>query len=223
MDEPIKRKRGRPKGTKNKPGHHAGRPEGTERTRMSEALEQSGGVVEMPPSPDAVRPPVALRLSEEPVPLTLLPKPDEPGAVPTMIQTVLAIRSKVDLENPTTLFNAMEQYINLCAMTGMKITNQTLYMACGVSKQDISNWANGRARQNNPSYREFADMCKTICSAAREQYGVEGQVNPILTIFHQKYFDGYTDQPQQEAVKDPLGEISDPQKIAEKYKDILTD
>lgn len=221
MDEqPIKRPRGRPKGQKNKPGHRAGRPEAQ---RMSEALEQSGGVVEVPPSTDAVRPPTALDLTAEKVPMTLLPKPDEPGAVPAMIQTVLAIRSKVDLENPTTLFNAMEQYINLCAMTGMKITNQTLYMACGVSRQDISNWANGRARQNNPSYREFAEMCKAICSAAREQYGVEGQVNPILTIFHQKYFDGYTDQPQQEAVKDPLGEISDPQKIAEKYKDILTD
>ena len=96
-------------------------------------------------------------------------------------------------------------------------------MACGVNRMDISNWANGKKRQNNPSYREFAEMCKAICSAAREQYGVEGQVNPILTIFHQKYFDGYTDQPQQEAIKDPLGEISDPQKIAEKYKDILTD
>lgn len=224
MDEqPVKRKPGRPKGSKNKPGHHAGRVEGSGRPRMDEVLKQSGEVEIIPPSEDISRPATALDLSRKAQPVTLLPTPDEPGAVPAMIQTILAIRRTVDLDNPVTLYNAMEQYINLCAQTGMKITNGTMYMACGVSKETIHTWEYGTRRQNNPAYREFATMCKMICAAAREQYGVEGQVNPILTIFHQKYFDGFTDAPQQEAAKDPLGEITDPAKLAEKYKDIIVD
>ena len=181
--------------------------------------KQSGGVISAPPS----RKPAELALSRVPVPETLLPKREEPGAVPDMIRTVLAIRQTVDLDNPATLFNAMEQYLSLCSQTGMRITNQTLYMACGVGRTDIFNWKHGERRQNNPAYRQFAEMCQLVCAAAREQYGIEGQVNPILTIFHQKAYDGLSDTPRDEEVRDPLGEISDPQKLAEKYKDIPLD
>lgn len=117
----------------------------------------------------------------------------------------------------------MEQYINLCAMSGMKISNSTLYLACGVSRVCIHDWEYGLKRQNNPEYRKFAVMCRTICAAAREQYGIDGSVNPILTIFHQKYYDGFTDTPQVDQTKDPLGEITDPKELAEKYKDIIVD
>lgn len=98
-----------------------------------------------------------------------------------------------------------------------------MYMACGVGRNDIHHWEFGLRRQNNPEYRRFAIMCREICAAAREQYGIEGQVNPILTIFHQKYYDGFKDNPPDNAVENPLGDIEDPQKLAEKYADIIVD
>lgn len=224
MDEPPKRGRGRPKGSKDK--HPRPSREGVnQRPRMSESLKQSGGVETIPPSREMVikKPAKPLDLDNTITPKTLLPVPQEATAVPAMIQTVLAIRASVDLDNPVTLWNAMEQYLNLCATTGMKITNGTLYMACGIGRAEIHNWEFGLRRQNNPEYRKFAVMCREICAAAREQYGIEGQTNAILTIFHQKFYDGFTDVPQKEAVKDPLGEISDPEKIAEKYADLIVD
>lgn len=209
-NEQQKRKRGRPYGSKNKP-----RPNATQILEPDE--------LEMTPDRSLGRPAAPVNLERVYAPKTMLMKPEEPGAVPEMIRTALAIRQTVDLNDVRTLWSAMEQYINLCATTGMKITNATLYMACGVGRTDIHNWEYGLRRQNNPEYREFAIMCREICAAAREQYGIEGKVNPILTIFHQKAYDGFTDTPQQEAVKDPLGEITDPQKLAEKYKDLITD
>lgn len=206
MDEqPVKRKRGRPPGSKNKPGHHAGRKKG-----------------------ELVRPETELHLADSSDlrrqrSLTVKAPENTGVEVPSLIAGCVAIRQTVDLDNPITLYNAMEQYLNLCANTGMKITNAFMYLACGVSKQAISEWYLGHKRQNNPEYREFASLVKQVCAAAREQYGVEGQTNAILTIFHQKFYDGFVDNPGAEEYADPLGEIQDPQKLAEKYKDLITD
>ena len=164
-----------------------------------------------------VSPQAALVETEPPVPK------GEVSQVPNLVSACVQIRESVNLEDPQTLWSAMDKYLSLCAMSGMKISNSFLYLACGVTKQTIGDWKFGRTRQNNPEYRKFAETCQQICSAAREQYGLEGEVNPILTIFHQKFYDGFTDTPKVEGAKDPLGEIQDPAKLAEKYKDIIVD
>lgn len=213
MDEqPPKRGRGRPKGS--------GKPRMAD--YVGDALKQSGGVISAPPSGNRNEP-RALDLATLAAPSTMLPQSGDANAVPIMIHTLLAIRQSVNLDEPQTIWNAMEMYISLCAQTGMKITNGTMYMALGVGRGEIHNWKYGLRRQNNPEYRKIAETCQEICSAAREQYGIEGQTNPILTIFHQKFYDGFRDTPQDEAVENPLGEITDPEKLAEKYKDIITD
>lgn len=189
---------------------------------VNDTVKESGGVISEPPS-DGWREPRSLDLTTLAAPTSMLPTSGDPNAVPVMIHTLLAIRQSVNVDDPKTIWNAMEMYISLCAQTGMKITNGTMYMAMGVGRAEIHNWKFGLRRQNNPEYRKIAETCQEICSAAREQYGIEGQTNPILTIFHQKFYDGFRDTPQDEAVENPLGEITDPEKLAEKYKDIITD
>lgn len=222
-DQPVK-KRGRPKGSKTTTGYvPAGRPKGTTKPKMGDILEESGGVNLVPPSKRIKKPPQTLDLAKAVAPTELMPVPGNTDAVPKMITTILAIRNTVDLDNPMTLWNAMELYLNLCSNTGMKISNSTLYTACGIDRRTIHDWEYGLRRQNNPEYRKFAQMAKMVCAAAREQYGIEGQVNPILTIFHQKFYDGLKDNPPDEAAENPLGEITDPEKLAEKYADIILD
>ena len=145
------------------------------------------------------------------------------AAVPNLIAACITIRQTVDIEDPQTLYNALEKYLSLCAMSGMKISNSMLYFACNCTKFMVSDWYHGRQRKGSPEYKRFATLIKEICTAAREQYGLEGQVNPILTIFHQKFYDGFRDNPQIDETVDPLGENQDPQKLAEKYKDIIVD
>ena len=158
-----------------------------------------------------------------PVPDTFLSAAAEAGAVPMMIRGCLDIRAEVNLDDPASLWEAMENYVSLCSLSGMKISNSMLYLACGVSRETISDWTTGKRRKDNPEYKKFALMCRELCGAAREQYGIEGKVNPILTIFHQKFYDGLKDAPAPDAPDDPLGEIQDPIKLAEKYKDMIID
>lgn len=193
MIEQPKRKRGRPKGSVNK-----------NKQPPREAV--AGGLV--PAAGPAI-----------------IPVSDAGGGgeVPDLITSCMEIRSHVDLNDPATLWNAMSQYLQLCSMSGMKISNGLMYLSCGISRDTIHEWSTGGRRKSNPEYRKFALMCKEICSAAREQYGIEGKVNPILTIFHQKFYDGFTDVPKAEEAKDPLGEMQDARELAEKYKDIIMD
>ena len=210
-EQPVKRKRGRPPGSPNKNGTPVGRPKGSgARPKTNLELDTvPGGHSDI--------------LGGGKYSLQVIEPVNEGTEVPTMIAGCISIRQTVDLDDPRTLWHAMEQYVNLCAQTGMKISNAFMYLACGVSKQTISEWYLGNKRQNNPEYRKFASMVKEVCAAAREQYGIEGKTNPILTIFHQKFYDGFVDNPGAEQYADPLGEIQDPQKLAEKYKDLITD
>lgn len=145
------------------------------------------------------------------------------GAVPDLIAACLTIRQDVDIEDPASLNSALAKYLQLCSMSGMKISNSMLYFSCNVTRTMVYDWYHGRTKKANPEYKRFAAMVKEICTAAREQYGLEGQVNPILTIFHQKYYDGFREDTQTDDMRDPLGENQDPAKLAEKYKDIIVD
>lgn len=128
-----------------------------------------------------------------------------------------AIAATVDPDRSETLWEAVSQYLAFCKNSGMLISNRTLYLALGCSKETICTWANGTRRQHNPEYRQFAIFVKQLCAAAREQYGLEGIVNPILTIFHQKAWDGFTDTPQIMDIRDPLGDLPDGKNLAKKW------
>lgn len=225
MDEPIKKRRGRPPGRKDGPRP----PDAPPRGKPSDSVVvNTAEVMETLPPADTTaisRPATQAFTSKMPGPSYLSTGSREAAAaaVPEFISECVRIRSTVDLDNPDTLWNAMEQYLQLCAMSGLKISNSFMYLSCGISRPTVSDWFHGTRRQNNPEYKRFATMIKEICAAAREQYGLEGAVNPILTIFHQKFYDGFMDNPKEEAVNDPLGEMQDPKELAQKYKDIILD
>lgn len=132
-----------------------------------------------------------------------MPRPSFTEALPVLD----TIRQTVDLHDPQTLCNALHRYLDYCARTGFFITNKSLYYALRVSRDCICKWSNGSRKAHDPRYREFANLARQICAAAREQYGVEGQVNPILTIWHQKFYDGFADTPQPEKTYNPLGDM----------------
>lgn len=139
---------------------------------------------------------------------------------PAFRERLLAIADTVDTDDIGSLYKGLERYIQLCGETGVLIGNNALYTALGISRVTICTWLRGTRRQNNPEYRKFAELVKQICGAAREQYGVEGIVDPILTIWHQKFYDGFVDDPPREEAHDPLGELPDQRRFAkmmEKY------
>lgn len=127
------------------------------------------------------------------------------------------IRKTVNLNDPSTLWNALDSYLQFCCDTGFMIGNTSLYHAVGISKETASKWSKGQRKAHNPEYKRFADMAKAICACAREQYGLEGQTSYLMTIWLQKRYDGFTDSPPEEYIENPLGDLPDANKLIEKY------
>ena len=132
------------------------------------------------------------------------------------------IRKTVNLNDPSTLWSALDSYLRFCCDTGFMIGNTSLYYAVGISKETASKWSKGQRKAHNPEFKRFADMAKEICACAREQYGVEGLVNPILTIFHQKKYDGFRDDPPDDSIPIPLEDV-DIAKLERKYRSLTDD
>ena len=151
----------------------------------------------------------------------------EPGsnaAVAAILLKTRELARMVNVEDPATLFDALDRYLEFCIATNIKITNRSLYAACGVTEDMVTDWITGRSRSADPRYKEFAKTARAICSQSREQSAADGLLSPILLIWWQKNYDGFRDIPTvQREQNSELERTVDPQEIAAKYKHLLTD
>lgn len=140
-----------------------------------------------------------------------------------IIMAINEISKDADLNDINTLYACLDRYIKWCFDHNVTITNSGAYAACGVSKQAISDWACGVKRVDQPEYKEFAALIRQLCGINREQMMADGKLNPIVGIWWQKNFDGYTDKPRE------LIEVSEDERdptvneIAQKYANIGDD
>lgn len=121
--------------------------------------------------------------------------------------------------------NSMRKcFYAFCALaeaTNMKVGNMTAYTAMGINTTTANNWRKG-GPGSTPERRQLIEEVCAVCGATREMLGASGAVNPVLTIFWQKNWDGFRDVTEHVAYQgDPLGEKQTPNEIAEKYKDII--
>lgn len=145
------------------------------------------------------------------------------GALVAHIMQTMEIAKQTDRENIDSLRLALQKYLALCARTNVNVTNTGLYGALGLSQETISQWATGKARASDPRYREFALLVRKLCAQYRELAASEGKISPVLTIWWQKNYDGFRDDPILEKANEGIAAPADPQEIAEKYKHLLTD
>ena len=132
------------------------------------------------------------------------------------------IAAKANVDDPSTLYACLEEYLKLCIEQNIKVTNMAAYAACGVSSQDVSNWERGLTRASDKRYKEFAQFIRSICSQYREQAMVEGIVSPVVGIWHQKNYDGMRDDPiVADITETGLETKQDPEEIAAKYRGLL--
>lgn len=149
-----------------------------------------------------------------------LPAPGENAAIAAWTMELLAISQRADKNDPETLRQCFIDYLQLCIEKDHKISNLGAYMSIGISRQTASNWKLGKKHMKNSAYRELIEYIDLICAQAREELIMDNKLNPVIGIFWQKNFDGYTDQRIGEAVVNPLEVQSSAPDIAEKYQDI---
>ena len=121
--------------------------------------------------------------------------------------------------------NSMRKcFYAFCALaeaTNMKVGNMTAYAAMGINTSTANNWRKG-GPGSTPERRQLIEEVCAVCGATREMLGASGAINPVLTIFWQKNWDGFRDVTEHVAYQgDPLGDKQTPNEIAEKYKDII--
>ena len=125
----------------------------------------------------------------------------------------------VDKSDPAELYERFFKYLAYCTENGIIPNNMSAYLAIGVTRDDISQWGNGR--RGTPQHRKFAEDVSAFFASIHEQGGTDGVMNPIQTIFWQKAYDGLSDQPKVEIeVSNPLGEKRSAEDIAKTYSDL---
>ena len=196
MQNQPKRKRGRPKGSRNKPG--------VDKASHSLIDPKTGIVV----SNNAAQSQIIAKMGDERV-----------TAFVQYHMDMMKMRQGVDKKNVPDLYNRFFNYLAYCAEHGIIPNNMNAYFAIGISKDDIGAWYAGR---RTPEHKQFADDIKQFFASIHEQAGGENIVNPILSIYWSKAHDNLTDSPKVEVtVSDPLGERVSSAEIAKKYEIIL--
>ena len=203
LQNPPKRKRGRPKGSKNKPGSkpHVFKDE------YKQLVDPKTGIVV---SNNAAQSQIIARMGDERV-----------TAFVQYHMDMLKMRQGVDKKNVPDLYNRFLNYLDYCAKHGIIPNNMNAYFAIGITRQDITAWYAGN---RSPEHKQFADDIKQFFASIHEQAGGEAIVNPILSIYWSKSHDGMSDNPRVEVtVTDPLGDRASSAEIAKKYEGILPD
>lgn len=196
LQNPPKRKRGRPKGSRNKPG--------VDKAAHSLIDPKTGIVV----SNNAAQSQVIAKMGDERV-----------SAFVQYHMDMLKMRQGVDKKNVPDLYNRFYLYLAYCAEHGVIPNNMNAYFAIGIVRQDISAW---KAGTRTAEHKQFAEDITQFFASIHEQAGGEGIVNPILSIYWSKAHDGMIEAQKVEVVNtDPLGEKQSSSEIAQKYADIL--
>lgn len=198
---PVKRKPGRPKGSKNKPGS---KPHVFKEEYRNLVDPKTGIVV----SNNAAQSQIIARMGDERV-----------TAFVQYHMDMMKMRQGVDKKNVPDLYNRFFIYLTYCAEHGVFPNNMNAYYAIGITKSDIAAWNSGRG---TPEQRQFAEDIKQFFASIHEQAGGEAIVNPILSIYWSKAHDNLSDQPKIEvSIEDPLGQRASSEEIAARYSSLL--
>ena len=201
IQNPPKRKPGRPKGSKNKPGSKKHEFP----NESKQLVDPKTGIVV---SNNAAQSQIIARMGDERV-----------TAFVQYHMDMLKMRQGVDRKNVPDLYNRFFNYLGYCAEHGIIPNNMNAYFAIGISKDNISAWYAGRG---TPEQRQFAEDIKQFFASIHEQAGGENIVNPILSIYWSKAHDSMSDQPKIEvSIEDPLGQRASSEEIAARYSEIL--
>lgn len=193
---PPKRKRGRPKGSKNAPGVN----------KASHTL---------------IDPKTGIAVTNFGTNSTTLAKMGD-ERVTAFVQyhmDMMVMRQNCDKKNVPDLYNRFYRYLAYCAEKGIIPNNMNAYFAIGLVRQDIARWKSG---VGSPEQRQFAEDITQFFASIHEQAGGESIVNPILSIYWSKAHDGMIEASKVEVVQDsPLGDKRSAEQISEQYADLL--
>ena len=200
-DTGVVKKRGRPKGSKNKPKpRKQGRPKGSKSsyTVSEKALAQRQNNAKI-----------------------FHAETDEERAFNAReiehIIRVNEIASHADRNDLLSLKSCFIAYLKLCQEDGFKVMNLSAYASMGMDFVTFHNFA----KRNNPEVKEFVRFVRTTCAMFRESSISENKLNPVIGIFWQRNFDGLRNDTEQiQAVNEQEDEFTS-KGYKDKYRKLI--
>lgn len=137
---------------------------------------------------------------------------------PEFLLKVAAIGLTIRDRSAAEMKRGMLEYLKLCQQYNKPITNQAIYTAMGLTYYNAVDILRGRS--GGKEQRAIVTYAKQLCAMHREALGTTGAINPILTIFWQKAYDGL-----REDAETGVGDSDDitresAETIAEKYAEL---
>ena len=123
------------------------------------------------------------------------------------------VRDDDEIEERVTFF------FDKCAKTGEKPTVEKLCLALGIVRDTLWNWERGVHCSARCS--DIIKQAKVVLSAYDAGLAITGKMNPVPYIFRAKNYYGMKDE--QEVVltpNNPLGNVDNPNEIAQKYEQL---
>lgn len=146
----------------------------------------------------------------------------KPGDNSRYIKNALGIynMAPIDVSDPKQVEQRVVEYFNYCAQNDMKVGQEGLCFALGISRQTFWNWASGQYRGS--THLDVVKKAQAFLRMNWEQYMLNGKINPVAGIFLAKNQYGYTDKQEFEiAPKNPMMEgLDTPEAIKEKYSEL---
>jgi hypothetical protein len=107
-------------------------------------------------------------------------------------------------------------YLLACAKHQQKILNLSMYSYLGITKKIAEDMEAGIPPYGR-EHQAFIIKAKSICAVAREQMAADGKLNPTLTQFWQRNYDGFTDSQTLVVTQNQLEEPQTAEELAEKW------
>ena len=116
-----------------------------------------------------------------------------------LINMYIYVRSlpPIDIKDVNQLYMRFNMCLEYCLNNNILLGNQIIYFWCGINKDIVYNIERKKGKYYSDKHYDFIKYIKSFCAMNREAQGLAGIVNPAVTIFHQKAYDGMTDQPKQ--------------------------
>lgn len=123
----------------------------------------------------------------------------------------------IDIADPKQVEERIVQYFKYCEENDMKVGQEGLCFALGISRQTFWNWANGQYRGN--THLDLVKKAQSFLRTIWEQYMLNGKINPVAGIFLAKNQYGYADRQELEITpKNPMTDgLNTPAAIEEAY------
>ena len=117
----------------------------------------------------------------------------------------------------------LEFFFTECFATGEIPTVEKMCLAIGYPRETVWRWETGERRcELGSEGGNIIKKAKSFLATFESEMVTEGKINPVVYIFRAKNFFGMKDQQEHVITpNNPLGDTSNPEELAQKYKAAL--